>query len=164
LSLGAAKRQGHDPGRTERSKQREIGEGVNHYYCDIGFWRASDHEAVARHLTDRTRMSGEPDPPRRVGLVRSASLRMLRMVGLAEQPVEAKPLEREETLARESCDCGGEDEFEYREEVIDDGEWVLRCPECGHLDRLRWLSDEARPLVLAVARRRRLLRLRREVG
>jgi uncharacterized Zn finger protein len=86
------------------------------------------------------------------------------MVGLAEQPVEAKPLEREETLTRESCDCGGEEEFEYREAVIDDGEWVLRCPECGHLDRLRWLSDEARPLVLAVARRRRRLRLRREVG
>ena len=164
MSLGAAKRQGHDPGRTERSKQRERGEDVNHYYCDIGFWRTSDQAAVARHLRDRTRMSGEPDPPRRVGLVRSAFLRMLRMVGLAEQPVEAKPLEREETPARESCDCGGEEEFGYREAVIDDGEWVLRCPECGHLDRLRWLSDEARPLVLAVARRRRRLRLRREVG
>ncbi len=75
-----------------------------------------------------------------------------------------RPLEREETPVRESCDCGGEEEFEYREAVIDDGEWVLRCPECGHLDRLRWLSEEARPLVLAVARRRRRLRLRREVG
>ncbi len=134
---------------------------MKHYYCDLGFWRASDQAAVARHLTDRTRMSGDPDPPRRVGLVRSAFLRMLRMVGLAEQPVEAKPLEREESPARESCGCGGEEEFEYREAVIDDGEWVLRCPECGHLDRLRWLSDEARPLVLAVARRRRRLRLRR---
>jgi uncharacterized Zn finger protein len=88
---------------------------------------------------------------------------MLHMVGLAEQPVEAKPLEREEAPVRECCDCGGEEEFEYREAVIEDGEWVLRCPECGHLDRLRWLSEETRPLVLAVARRRRRLRLRREV-
>ncbi len=157
-------RRGHYPGRTERTKQREGGVRVNHYYCDILFWRASDQAEVARHLTDRTRMSGESDAPRRAGLLRSAFLRMLRMVGLAEQPVEAKPLEREETPARESCDCGGEEEFEYREVVIDDGDWVLRCPECGHLDRLRWLSDEARPLVLAVARRRRRLRLRREVG
>jgi hypothetical protein len=85
---------------------------------------------------------------------------MLRTAGLAEQPVEAKPLEREETPVRESCGCGGE-EFQYREAVLDDGEWVLRCPECGHLDRLRWLSDEARALVLGMARRRRRLRLRR---
>jgi hypothetical protein len=161
LSLGAAERQGHDPGRTERSKQRERGEGVNHY-CDIGFWRASDQAEVARHLTDRNRMGGEPDPPRRVGIVRSTFLRMLRMAGLAERTVEAKPLEREEAPVRESCDCGDEEkEFEYREAVLEDGEWVLRCPECGHLDRLRWLSEEARPLVLAVARRRRRLRLRR---
>jgi hypothetical protein len=86
------------------------------------------------------------------------------MAGLSEQPVEARPLEREEALVRESCDCGDEEEeFEYREAVLDDGEWVLRCPKCGHLDRLRWLSEEARPLVLAVARRRRRLRLLREV-
>ena len=38
---------------------------MNHY-CDIWFWRASDQAAVARHLiTDRTRMTGEPDTPRR---------------------------------------------------------------------------------------------------
>jgi hypothetical protein len=41
--------------------------------------------------------------------------------------------------------------------VLDDGEWALRCPECGHLDRLEWLSEEARLLVLGLARRRRLL-------
>lgn len=162
MSLGVAKRQGHDPGRTERSKQRERGEGVNHY-CDISFWRASDQEAVARHLTSRTRTTGEPDTPRRAGFVRSTLLPVLRMVGLAKQPVEARAIEREETPLRESCDCGGEEEFEYREAVLNDGEWVLRCPECGHLDRLRWLSDEARPLVLGLARRRWRLRLRREV-
>ena len=107
---------------------------------------------MARHLTDRTRMSGEPDTPRSTGLVRSTLLSMLRMVELAEPPVEARPLEREETPVRESCDCGG-GEFGYREPVLDDGEWVLRCPECGHLDRLRWLSKEARPLMLGLARR-----------
>ena len=136
---------------------------MNHYYCDLGFWRASDQAEVTRHLTDRARMSGVPDAPRRAGLLRSALLRVLRTVGLAEPPAESRPLEREDAPVRESCDCGGEEEFEYREAVLDDGEWVLRCPECGHLDRLRWLSDEARPLVLAVARRRRQLRLRREV-
>jgi len=161
LSLGVAKRQGHDLDRTKRSKEREEGESVNHY-CDMWFWRASDQAEVARHLRDQTRMTSEPDTPRRAGLVRSALLTVLRMTGLVEQPVEANPVELEETPVRESCDCGGE-EFEYREAVLDNGEWVLRCPECGHLDRLRWLSDEARPLVLAVAQRRRRLRLRREV-
>ena len=135
---------------------------MNHY-CDIYFWRASDQAEVTRHLRNRTRMTDEPDIPRRAGLVRASLLAMLRMVGLAGQPVQARPVEREETPVRESCDCGGEEEFEYREAVLDDGQWVLRCPECGHLDRLLWLSDEARPLVLAVAQRRRRLLLRREV-
>ncbi len=128
---------------------------MNHF-CDLGFWRASDQAEVARHLTSRTRMTGEPDTPRRVGLFRSALLPVLRMAGLAKQPVE-----REETPVREGCDCV--EEVQYREPVLNDGEWVLRCPECGHLDRLRWLSDEARPLVLGLARRRWRLRLRREV-
>ncbi|HEY6711237.1 MAG TPA: hypothetical protein VI055_03115 [Rubrobacter sp.] len=134
---------------------------MNHY-CDIWFWRASDQAAVAQHLTGRTQMTGEPDTPQHAGLLRSALLSMLRMTGLVEQPVETRPLEREETPVRESCDCGGE-QFQYREAVLDDGEWVLRCPECGHLDRLRWLSEEARRLVLGVAQRRRRLWLRREV-
>ena len=133
---------------------------MNHY-CDIWFWRASDQEAVERHLTDRVRTTAEPYTSRRVGLVRSALLAILRMTGLAEQQVEAQPVEQEEIPVREGCDCGDE-EFGYREAVLDDGEWALRCPECGHLDRLRWLSEEARPLVLAVARRRRRLWLRRE--
>ena len=135
---------------------------MNHY-CDISFWRASDQAEVAQHLANRSRMSGDPHAPRRAGLIRSGLLPLLRMTGLAEQPVEARPLEQEQSPARESCDCGGEEEFEYREAVLDDGEWVLRCPECGHLDRLLWLSEEARPLVLAVAQRRRRLRLRRAV-
>ena len=84
---------------------------MNHF-CDISFWRASDQAAVAQHLTDRTRMAGVPDTQRRAGLLRSALLSLLRMAGLAEQPV-ARPVEREETPVRESCDCGGE-EFEYR--------------------------------------------------
>ena len=69
---------------------------MNHY-CDIWYWRASDQEAVARHLTDRGRITGEPDLPRRTGLVRSALLSILRMAGLKEQPVEARPVEQEET-------------------------------------------------------------------
>jgi hypothetical protein len=132
---------------------------MNHY-CDMWFWRASEQEAVARHLMDRTRIIGEPDTRRRAGLVRSALLSILRTTGLAEQPVEASPIEQEETPVRESCDCGGE-EFQYREAVLDDGEWVLRCPECGHLDRLLWLSEETRALLLGLARRRRRVQVRR---
>jgi hypothetical protein len=97
-------------------------------------------------------MSGEPDTPRSTGLVRSTLLSMLRIVELAEPPVEARPLEREENPVRESCGCGG-GEFGYREPVLDDVEWVLRCPECGHLDRLSWLSEETRPLMLGLVRR-----------
>jgi hypothetical protein len=133
---------------------------MNHY-CDIWYWRASDQEAVARHLRDRARITGEPDAPRRAGLVRSALLWVLRTAGLMEQPVEASPLKQEETSVRESCGCGGEEEFQYRQAVLDEGEWVLRCPECGHLDRLRWLSDETRSLVLGMARRRWRVRVRR---
>ena len=69
---------------------------MNHY-CDIWFWRASDQEAVARHLRDRDRTTIVPDTLRRASLLRSALLSMLRMTGLAKQPVEAKPLEPEET-------------------------------------------------------------------
>jgi hypothetical protein len=132
---------------------------MNHY-CDIWFWRASDQEAVARHLTDRTRITGEPDTRRRAGLVRSALLSILRTAGLMEQPVQASPVDQEETPVRESCGCGGE-EFQYREAVLDDREWVLRCHECGHLDRLLWLSEESRALVVGLARRRRRVRVRR---
>jgi hypothetical protein len=132
------------------------------YYCDIWYWRASEQEEVARHLRDRNRTTGVPaDPPRRAGLVRTAIVSMLRTAGLVEQPVEARPVERKETPARESCDCGGEEEFQYREAVLDDGEWVLRCPECGHLDRLRWLSEESRALLVGMARRRWRVRVRR---
>ena len=110
---------------------------MNHY-CDVWFWRATDQAAVARHLADRTRTSGEPDSPRRAGLVQSALLPLLRMARLAEQPVKARPVEREQTQVRESCDCGRKEEVEYREPVLDDGEWVLRCPGCGHLDLRVW--------------------------
>ena len=133
---------------------------MNHY-CDIWFWRASDQEAVARHLRDRDRTTSVPDTLRRASLLRSALLSTLRMTGLAKQPVEARPVEQEETPVRESCGCGGEEEFQYREAVLDAGQRVLRCPECGHLDRLLWLPDEARSLMLELAQRRKLLQVRR---
>lgn len=133
---------------------------MNHY-CDMWFWRASDQEAVARHVRDRDRTTSVPDTLRRASLLRSALLSMLRMTGLTEQPVQASPVEQEVTPVRESCGCGGEEEFQYREAVLDDGEWVLRCPECGHLDRLLWLSEESRALLVGLARRRRRVRVRR---
>jgi hypothetical protein len=147
--------------QTERNTRRSARAKSMNHYCDIWFWRASDQEAVARHLMDRARSTtAEPDPPQRTGLVLSALLFVLRTTGLAKQPVEASPIEQEETPVRESCDCGGE-EFRYREAVLDDGEWVLQCPECGHLDRLLWLSDENRSLLLGLARRRRRVQVRR---
>jgi hypothetical protein len=132
---------------------------MNHY-CDIWYWRASDQEEVARHLRDRARTTAEPDTLRRAGLVRSAFLSVLRTAGLADQPVEARPVEQKEVPVRESCDCGDE-EFQYQEAVLDDGEWVLRCPECGHLDRLNWLSDDSRALLLGLARRRNRVQVMR---
>jgi hypothetical protein len=45
----------------------------------------------------------------------------------------------------ESCFCGRTGEFEDREPVVTrDGERALRCPDCGHLDHLTWLPEEAR--------------------
>ena len=86
---------------------------------------------------------------------------MLRTLGLTKQSVEAEPVAQEEAPAREGCECGGEEVFQYREAVLDGGEWVLRCPECGHLDRLLWLSGESRALLVGLARRRLRVRVRR---
>ena len=54
-------------------------------------------------------------------------------------------LERKEVHAmRESCFCGRSGELEDREPVLDtEARWLLRCPDCGHLDDLRWLTEEA---------------------
>ena len=129
------------------------------YYCDVGFWRASDQAAVAQHLKDRTHAIREADVTPRPGLLRSATRYLLHVAGLAERPAEAGRVD--ERPARENCACDDEEEFEYREPVLDEGGWALRCPECGHLDRLEWLSDEARPLLLGLARRRPPLRMRK---
>jgi hypothetical protein len=124
------------------------------YYSDVWFWRASDQAAVARHLRERSHMASEPDEVPRQGLLRSAIRSLLRAAGLAERPVDSEAVV--ELPAREACACEDGEEFERWEPILHDGEWVLRCPECGHLDRLEWLSDEARPLVLGLARRRPL--------
>jgi hypothetical protein len=43
----------------------------------------------------------------------------------------------------ESCFCGRSGELEDREPVLDaGGRGLLRCPDCGHLDDLAWLSEE----------------------
>ena len=55
----------------------------------------------------------------------------------------------------ESCYCGRTGEIEDREPVTTgDGERALRCPDCGHLDRLDWLPEEARRHVFEEAVRR----------
>ena len=56
---------------------------------------------------------------------------------------------------RESCYCGRTGEIEDREPVAkDDGGHALRCPGCGHMDRLDWLPEEAGRQVFEKAERR----------
>lgn len=56
---------------------------------------------------------------------------------------------------RESCFCGRKGDLEDREPILDArGRWVLRCPDCGHLDDLGWLTEEAALMVWGEARRR----------
>jgi hypothetical protein len=56
----------------------------------------------------------------------------------------------------ESCYCGRTGEIEDREPVITDGRHALRCPEedCGHLEYLQWLPEEARRTVFEKAERK----------
>jgi hypothetical protein len=57
---------------------------------------------------------------------------------------------------KEVCYCGRTGEFEDREPIVigGDGKEALRCPQCGSVDHLHWLSDDARQLVLEEAGRR----------
>jgi hypothetical protein len=56
----------------------------------------------------------------------------------------------------ESCYCGRMGEIEDREPVATgDGGRALRCPDCGHLERLGWLPEEARRRAFGEAESRR---------
>lgn len=56
---------------------------------------------------------------------------------------------------QEICYCGWFGALTDREPVLDKfGERALRCPDCGHLDDLRWLPDDVRRIVLDQARQR----------
>jgi hypothetical protein len=72
-------------------------------------------------------------------------------------------LDRNTTRAKEvsemleSCYCGRTGEIEDREPVATgDGGRALRCPDCGHLERLDWLPEEARRHVFGEAESRQL--------
>jgi hypothetical protein len=57
---------------------------------------------------------------------------------------------------REVCFCGRTGRVQDRDPVLDAGSrWALRCPDCGHLDYLQWLSEEAGLLFWGEAVRRR---------
>ncbi len=52
----------------------------------------------------------------------------------------------------ESCYCGRTGEISDRRPVVtEDGERALGCPDCGHLEYLDWLSDDARQKVFEKA-------------
>ena len=56
---------------------------------------------------------------------------------------------------REACYCGRTGELEDREPVTtEDGGRALRCPDCGHLDLVDWLPEEARRHIFEEAERR----------
>ena len=56
----------------------------------------------------------------------------------------------------ESCFCGHCSELEDREPVLDaKALWLLRCPNCGHLDDLDWLGEETALLIWGEAVDRR---------
>jgi hypothetical protein len=57
----------------------------------------------------------------------------------------------------ETCYCGRTGEIEDREPVATgDGSYALRCPDCGHLDCLDWLNEEARRHVFEETESRQL--------
>ena len=57
----------------------------------------------------------------------------------------------------ESCYCGRTGEIEDREPVATgDGGRALRCPDCGHLERLDWLPERARRNAFEEAESRKL--------
>ena len=58
---------------------------------------------------------------------------------------------------RETCYCGRIGEIEDRVPVdTEDGERALMCPSegCGHVDRLEWLPEETRTLLIEEAERK----------
>ncbi len=57
---------------------------------------------------------------------------------------------------QQACYCGRVGDVEDQQLMILDarGERALRCKGCGYIDRLVWLSKEARELVLEEAERR----------
>ncbi len=65
----------------------------------------------------------------------------------------------------EACYCGRTGEIEDRTPVLDDdGMRALESPDCGHLDRLEWLSDDARTEVFEEAGQRKARRSGRRVA
>ena len=59
---------------------------------------------------------------------------------------------------QESCYCGRTGEISDREPVVLEGGAVaLRCPDeaCGHVERLDWLPEDARRLILLEAATRK---------
>ena len=60
----------------------------------------------------------------------------------------------EVNVVQEVCYCGRVGEVQERKLVTDgDGKQALECPECGHLDHLSWLPEDARDRLFAGAKR-----------
>ena len=56
---------------------------------------------------------------------------------------------------QQACYCGRVGDFEDQQPILDArGELALRCPGCGYIDHLLWLSEDARSAVFEEAERR----------
>lgn len=56
---------------------------------------------------------------------------------------------------QEACYCGRTGEITDREPVAtNDGRQALRCPQCGDIDRLDWLPEDTRKIIVREAQRK----------
>jgi hypothetical protein len=54
---------------------------------------------------------------------------------------------------RELCFCGWTGDVADREPIpTRDGNWLLACPQCGHVDDLHWLPEVVRGEIVQEAR------------
>jgi hypothetical protein len=102
------------------------------------------------------RSAGPAGPVVRHGRLPARGLQRLELGCGRRQSIRHGDRARErQHSSREVCICGRAGALADREPVYaGDGEWGLACPACGRLDRLEWLTADARRALLADAAQR----------